>query len=125
MKTDPAHVFNSAESEPDYSAPRWVIPAEGGPISTALAAVLEAIPPALVEASDDESARANNSVRAARAARALLTYCDTFSDVDIDEVEGMVTGLLTDLRHLCDALAIDLARVNSDDLYEHERRSGD
>ncbi|KJR10573.1 hypothetical protein [Gordonia sihwensis] len=125
MKTAPAHVFNVTETEPDYSAPQWVIPAEVGPIRPALAAAFAAIPPALVEVSDVEDARANNSVRAVRAARALLTYCDIFSDVAIYEVEDMMTGLLTDLRHLCDALAIDVDRVNSDDLYEHERLSGD
>lgn len=103
------------------SAPRWEGITDTKPFCEEAVGIVANIPTDLMfdVDDDDECTRRNNTVRAARAARALLKYSDQLDDVDRLH-EDLICGLITDLRHLCDALGVDFARASIDDHYRYE-----
>lgn len=97
-------------SAPTFPA-RWHVPSEHqGPEGPELAALDELV--ARVATYPDDSPADLNLRRAARAAAVVQVIGRLESAAGVEPVQTMMTDLLCELRHLCDAIGLDFASIN-------------
>lgn len=102
----------------DMRAPAQFTDIEGVGVAEASAALFGAGEPTGGSESPDE-VRDDNSVRAARAMRAVDAYASVCYGTD-EEVVTALSDLLNDMRHLCDALGADYEAMNEPRHYSEE-----
>ena len=98
-------------------------PVAGGPTAQELADLIAEQPKQTTLTGEGTGPQRDNDIRAGWAARALVAYAQHLGNGSLtEEVETAATDLLSDLRHLFDALGVDweAAVSSSDDHYRGE-----